>query len=174
MIYNKHMKKIYTGKNVVITGTAQIKNNCSIWHNAVIRADSDTITIDENTNVQDLTMIHTGFDHAPVHIGKNVTIGHSAIIHGCTIDDNCLIGMGAIIMNHAHIRENSIVGAGALVTENKEFPPNSLILGSPAKQIRLCSEEEIANIKKNASLYIQEAKKELKETEKNDEEIISC
>lgn len=118
-------------------------------------------------------MIHTGFENAPVSIGDNVTIGHSAIIHGCTIEDNCLIGMGAIIMNHAHIGKNSIVGAGALVTENKHYPPNSLIVGSPAKRIRECTQEEIDNIQHNAMLYVQEAKQELQETESNNEEIIS-
>lgn len=158
------MNKIYIGENVVLKGNYSISNDCSIWHNTVIRADSDTITIQENTNIQDLVMIHTGFDHCPVFIGKNVTIGHSAIIHGCTIGDNCLIGMGAILMNHSKIGKNCIVGAGSLITENKSFPDNVLILGSPAKVIRELTEEEIQNITNNAKLYISEAKKELKES----------
>ncbi len=157
------MTKIYIGENVILKGNYSISDQCSIWHNSVIRADSDTITIQENTNIQDLVMIHTGFDQSPVHIGKNVTIGHSAIIHGCTIGDNCLIGMGAIIMNHAKIGNNCIVGAGALITENKTFPDNVLILGSPAKVIRELTKEEIQNITTNAEIYISEAKKELKE-----------
>lgn len=157
------MTKIYVGENVVLKGNVSISKNCSIWHNAVIRGDSDSITIKENTNIQDLVMIHTGFDHCPVKIGKNVTIGHSAIIHGCTIDDECLIGMGSIIMNHAVIGHHCIVGAGSLVTENKQFPDNSLIMGSPAKFIRSLTEEEITSISTNAQLYINEAKKELKE-----------
>lgn len=167
------MNKIYLGKNVVRIGKITYGNNCSIWHNAVIRADSSTIKIGGNTNIQDLVMIHTGFENVPVSIGDNVTIGHSAIVHGCTIEDNCLIGMGAIIMNHAYIGKNSIVGAGALVTENKQYPPNSLIVGSPAKRIRECSQEEIEKIKHNAMLYVQEAKKELQETETNNEETLS-
>ena len=108
-------------------------------------------------------MIHTGFDQSPVHIGRNVTIGHSAIIHGCTIGDHCLIGMGAIIMNHSKIGNHCIVGAGSLITENKVFPDNVLILGSPAKVIRELTKEEIESIENNAKLYITEAKKELKE-----------
>lgn len=158
------MNKIYIGENVVLKGNYSISNGCSIWHNTVIRADSDTITIQENTNIQDLVMIHTGFHDCPVSIGKNVTIGHNAIIHGCTIGDNCLIGMGAIIMNHSKIGNNCIVGAGSLVTENKTFPDNVLILGSPAKVIRKLTKEEIQNITHNAELYITEAKKELKES----------
>ncbi len=157
------MTKIYIGENVILKGNYSISDQCSIWHNSVIRADSDTITIQENTNIQDLVMVHTGFGQSPVHIGKNVTIGHSAIIHGCTIGDNCLIGMGAIIMNHAKIGNNCIVGAGALITENKTFPNNVLILGSPAKVIRELTKEEIQNITTNAEIYISEAKKELKE-----------
>ncbi len=157
------MTKIYIGENVVLKGNVSLSNNCSIWHNSVIRGDSDSITIKENTNIQDLVMIHTGFNHCPVSIGKNVTIGHSAIVHGCTIGDNCLIGMGAIIMNHAKIGRNCIVGAGSLITENKEFPDHSLIMGSPAKWIRELTDDEIQNIQNNASLYIEEAKKELKE-----------
>lgn len=162
MVYNIHMAKIYRGENTVLIGNIQIGENCSIWHNAVIRANSDIITIGKNTNIQDLVMIHTGFQNHPVHIGNNVTIGHSAIVHGCTIEDNCLIGMGAIVMNGAHIGEGSIVGAGTLVTENKTFPANSLILGSPAKWIRTLTKEEIESNNKNALKYIKEAENELK------------
>lgn len=157
------MKHIYTGKNTVILGKVTLGNNCSVWHNAVIRADSDTVVIKDNTNIQDLVMIHTGFNNCPVNIGSDVTIGHSAIVHGCTIGDNCLIGMGSIIMNRAVIGNNCIVAAGALVTEGKHFEDGTLILGSPAKAIRKLTQEEIDSIQKNASLYVQEAKEELEE-----------
>lgn len=157
------MAKIYKGKNVVMIGNIHCGDNCSFWHNAVIRGDSDCITIGEKTNIQDLVMIHTGFYNNPVRIGKRVTIGHSAIIHGCTIEDDCLIGMGAIIMNGAIIKKHCIVGAGSLVTEGKIFEENSLILGSPAKCIRKLTHDEIENIEKNAMLYVEKAKKELEE-----------
>lgn len=153
--------EIYVGENVVIKDKVIFGEDCSIWHNTVIRGDSDSITIGDNTNIQDLVMIHTGFNDNPVNIGNNVTIGHSAIIHGCTIEDNCLIGMGSIIMNNAHISKNSIVGAGSLITEEKEFEEGSLILGSPAKVIRKLTNEEIQSIQTNADLYIKEAKQSL-------------
>lgn len=152
---------IYVGENVVIKDKVSFGKNCSIWHNTVIRGDSDMITIGDNTNIQDLVMVHTGFNDNPVLIGSNVTIGHSAIIHGCTIEDNCLIGMGSIIMNDSIIHKNCIVGAGSLITEGKEFEEGSLILGSPAKVVRKLTQEEIQSIQHNADLYIQEAKETL-------------
>lgn len=157
------MTKIYVGENVVLKGDITCGDNCSFWHNAVIRGDSDSITIGQNTNVQDLVMIHTGFHNNPVHIGNQVTIGHSAIIHGCTIEDECLIGMGAIIMNNAHIGKHCIVGAGALITENKHFEDGSLIIGSPAKCVRQLSKQEIDSIQENANVYVSEAEETLKE-----------
>lgn len=159
--------KIYVGENVVIKENVSLSDNVSIWHNAVVRGDSDSITVGKNTNIQDLVMVHTGFHGYPVSIGDNVTIGHSAIIHGCTIEDNCLIGMGAIIMNGSIIHKNCIVGAGALITEGKEFAEGSLILGSPAKCIRPLAKEEIESIQENADLYVSEAKHSLKEIEWN-------
>lgn len=159
------MARIYKGENVVLKGKVTIGDGCSLWHNVVIRGDSGCVHIGENTNIQDLVMIHTGFDQAPVSIGNGVTVGHSAIVHGCTIGNNCLIGMGAIVMNHAVIGDNCIVGAGALVTEGKVFEEGSLIIGSPARSVRKLSEEEKENIKRNASLYIDEAKTWLKEEE---------
>lgn len=110
-------------------------------------------------------MIHTGFHNCPVHVGDNVTIGHSAIVHGCTVGNNCLIGMGSIIMNKAVIGNNCIVAAGALVTERKQFEDGTLIMGSPAKAVRSLTKEEIDNIQANADLYVQEAKEELEERE---------
>lgn len=116
--------------------------------------DEAPITIGERSNVQDNCVVHVS-KGKPVKIGKNVSIGHGAIIHGCTIDDNVIIGMGAIVLNGAHIRKNSLVGAGALVTENKEFPEKSLIIGSPAKAVRELTEEDIQGITENANEYVR-------------------
>lgn len=155
------MTKIYIGENTVLKGDITVGSDCSFWHNAVIRADSGFIHIGNSVNIQDLVMIHTGFNGYNVTIGNNVTIGHSAIIHGCTIKDESLIGMGAIIMNGAEIGFHCIVGAGALVTENKKFEDGSLIIGSPAKAVRKLTDKEIEGIHQNALLYVKEAQKEL-------------
>lgn len=144
--------KIFDGAKLI--GNVEMKNNVSIWYNAVLRGDIEPITIDENSNVQDNCVVHVSKNY-PVKIGKNVSIGHGAIVHGCTIEDNVLIGMGAIILNGAHIGKNCLVGAGALVTENKTFPEGSLIIGSPAKAIRQLSEEEIESITENATHYVE-------------------
>jgi carbonic anhydrase/acetyltransferase-like protein (isoleucine patch superfamily) len=119
----------------------------------VVRGDQAPISVDENSNIQDNCVVHVSKNY-PVKIGKNVSIGHGAIIHGCTIEDNVLVGMGAIILNGAKISKNCLVGAGALVTENKEFPEGSLIIGSPAKAVRQLTEEQIKGIQENADEYI--------------------
>ncbi|MDD6663180.1 MAG: gamma carbonic anhydrase family protein [Bulleidia sp.] len=155
------MKNIYTGNNVVITGEVSLSEDVSIWHNAVLRGDEGSITIGSRTNIQDLVMIHTGIPDYPVTIGQNTTIGHSAIIHGCTIGDECMIGMGAIIMNGAKIGNQCIVAAGSIVTEHKTFPEKSLILGSPAKLIRTLTDDEIQKIRDNAEAYVTSARKHL-------------
>lgn len=143
--------RIYDGAKVV--GDVTLGDNVGIWYNAVVRGDEAPISIGERSNVQDNCVVHVS-EGKPVSIGKNVSVGHGAIIHGCTIDDNVIIGMGAIVLNGAHIKANSLVGAGALVTENKEFPEGSLIIGSPAKAIRQLSEEEIEGIYDNADEYV--------------------
>ena len=143
--------KIFDGAKVI--GDVKLESNVSIWYNAVVRGDQAPISIDENSNVQDNCVVHVSKGY-PVKIGKNVSIGHGAIIHGCTIEDNVLVGMGAIILNGAKISKNCLVGAGALVTENKEFPEGSLIIGSPAKAVRQLSPEQIKGIQENADEYI--------------------
>lgn len=155
------MKNIYTGNNVVITGEVNLSEDVSIWHNAVLRGDEGYITIGSRTNIQDLVMIHTGMPDYSVTIGQNTTIGHSAIIHGCTIGNECMIGMGAIIMNGAKIGNQCIVAAGSIVTEHKTFPEKSLILGSPAKLLRTLTDDEIQKIRDNAEAYVTSARKHL-------------
>lgn len=159
------MTKLYIGDHAVIKGNVTFGSDCSVWHNAVIRGDNASIEIGEETNIQDLVMIHTGEDGNAVKIGSHVTIGHSAIVHGCTVGNDVLIGMGAIIMNDAVIGNQCIIGAGALITQNKVFPAHSMIVGSPAKCIRELTEEEIAGIRLNADRYVKHAKEELNEND---------
>ena len=140
-----------------VIGKVKLKEYTSIWYNAVLRSDLNQMVLGKGTNIQENSALHVDTDK-PLHIGDYVTVGHSATIHGCTVKDNCLIGMGAVILNNAVINENSMVAAGSLVTENKEFPPNSLIMGSPAKVVRELTEEEIASIKESAEHYMELAK----------------
>ena len=143
-----------------ITGDVTIGNDCGIWYNAVIRGDDAPITIAERTNIQDNCVLHTdtGF---PLKIGSDVTIGHGAIIHGCTVGNNVIIGMGAIVMNGAEIGDNSIIGAGALVTQNTVIPGGSIAFGSPAKIKSKVTEDDIVHILYNADIYVKQARKDL-------------
>ncbi len=160
MIQNTHSKNpqieraLFIAESAVITGDVTIKEKSSVWHNAVIRGDIAPIRIGKGTNIQDNCVLHISTD-IPLNIGDYITVGHTVILHSCTIKDFCIIGMGAIILDDAVIGENSIVGAGALVTKGKIFPSRSLILGSPAKLIRKLSDEEVQGIKDNAERYIQ-------------------
>ena len=132
-------------------------DEASVWFGAVIRADNTPITIGARTNVQEGAMLHSD-PGAPLAIGEDCTIGHHAILHGCTIADRVLIGMGAIILNRAVIGEECIVGAGALVTEGKTFPPGSLIVGSPARVVRALDETQRAMLRVSAGHYVAKAK----------------
>lgn len=140
-----------------VFGDVELGENVSVWHGAVIRGDTDSITIGDNSNVQDNCVVHCtrGF---PVVIGKNVSVGHGAVVHGCRLDDNVLIGMNATVLNGAHISKNCIVGAGAVVSEGKEFPEGSLILGVPAKVVKQLSPEQIQLIQDNADNYVKLSK----------------
>ena len=141
-----------------VIGNVILGRDVGIWFNAVLRGDNDPIEIGEGTNVQDGVIVHTdpGF---PVIIGAGCTIGHRAIIHGCTIGENTLVGMGAIILNGAKIGMNCLVGAGALVTEGKVFPDNSLIVGSPAKIIRSLDEAAVERLRASAAHYAANARR---------------
>ncbi len=137
-----------------VIGNVQIGNDCSIFYNAVLRGDINSIVIGDNSNIQDNATVHLAYDRGVV-IGKNVTVGHNAVIHACTIEDGCIVGMGAIVMDGAVIGHNSIVGAGALVTSGKQFPPCSLITGSPARVARPLTEAEIAGTNESAAKYVK-------------------
>ncbi len=143
----------YIAPGVRLIGDIKIGANCSIWPNVVGRGDMNKIIVGDGTNIQDNSTLHVDFNQ-PLIVGKNVTVGHSAILHGCKIEDKCLIGMGATILNNAKIGSGSIIGANALIPEGKEIPPNSLVVGLPGKIIRETTEEERKKIKESAKTYI--------------------
>ena len=148
---------VYIAEGARVVGNVEIGKNSSVWFNAVIRADSQSAKIGENSNVQDNAVIHTSKDFG-VCIGNSVTIGHGAIVHGCTVESNVLIGMGAIVLDGVVIEENCIIGAGSLVTQGKVIPAGSLVFGNPAKVVRQLTDDEIRSIKENAISYAEEAK----------------
>lgn len=147
----------FIAPGAIVLGDVTLGEDVGIWYHATVRGDRAPIVIGERSNIQDNAVVHVDADHTVI-IGKNVTIGHGAIIHGCEVGDNTLIGMGAIIMNGARIGKNCIVGAGALVTQNARIPDNSLVLGNPAKIKREVTEEEIAANLRNAESYVEEAR----------------
>ncbi|WP_317300594.1 gamma carbonic anhydrase family protein [Allobaculum stercoricanis] len=151
-------KPMYQGKNVVIEGDVRFGRDTSVWHNAVVRTESEPITIGHATNIQDGCILHTDANY-PIHIGQHVTIGHGAIIHGATIEDDCLIGMGAIVLNGAHLQKGCLVGAGTLIPEHKTIEAGSLVVGVPGKVIRKLSPQDIEQQRQNAFHYVCEAKK---------------
>lgn len=151
----------FIAENSTIIGDAKIEEDCSVWFGAVIRGDAAQITIGSRSNIQDNVVIH-GSEGFSVVIGKGVTIGHNAVIHGACIGDDVLVGMGAIIMNGAKIGRNSIIGAGALVTEDQVIPDGSLVVGLPGKVIRTLPPEYIEGIRINASHYVELSKEYMK------------
>ena len=154
---NQIHASVFVAPGAVIVGDVTLNQDCSVWFNAVLRGDSDAITIGAGSNIQDGAILHVDPGY-PLLIGAGVTIGHRAIVHGATMYDNALIGMGATILNGAVIGENSLVGANALITEGKEFPPGSLILGSPAKVIRALTPDEIVGLPQSAQTYVLRAR----------------
>ena len=139
-----------------IIGDVSVSEGGSVWYGAVLRGDSDRIDIGKNSNIQDNAVIHVD-PGAPVKIGNNCTIGHSAIIHGATLADSVLVGMGSTVLNHAEIGANCIIGANSLITTGKKFPSGSLIMGSPAKVIRPLTPEEITGIQTSANVYVSKS-----------------
>lgn len=147
----------WTAENATIVGDVHFGNNCSIWFNAVVRGDVNSIRIGDNVNIQDGAVLHCTFEKTKVTIGNNVSIGHNALVHGCTIEDNVLIGMGAIVMDNCIVKSGSIVAAGAVLLEGTTVEEGSIYAGVPAKKVKNISKElfegEVQRISKNYSMY---------------------
>jgi len=144
----------FIASNATLIGSITLKEDVSVWFGAVLRADKDSISIGARSNIQDNCVIHTSSGD-PTTVGDDVSVGHGAILHGCTIEDNVLIGMGAIVLNGAHVGEGSILGAGTVVTEGKEIPPRSLVLGVPGKIVREVTDAQYQSTLKNALAYVE-------------------
>ena len=141
-----------------VMGNVTLGPDASVWFGCVLRGDTESMTIGEGSNIQDLTVMHA--DHGlPLTIGKHVTVGHKVMLHGCTIGDESLIGIGAVVLNGARIGKNCLVGAGSLVTEGKEFPDGSMIMGTPAKVVRQLTPEQIEGLRHSAQHYIDNARR---------------
>ena len=141
-----------------VIGDVALAEDASVWFGVVIRGDNHRISIGRGSNVQDLSVLHTDAG-VPLVVGERVTIGHQVMLHGCSIGDETLIGIGAVVLNGACIGKNCLVGAGALVTENKEFPDGSMILGSPAKVVRQLTPEQIEGLRRSAHHYVENARR---------------
>jgi carbonic anhydrase/acetyltransferase-like protein (isoleucine patch superfamily) len=153
-----HGEEGFIADNATVIGSVVLHKQASVWFNAVVRGDSEIITIGERTNIQDAAVLHAD-PGIPLTLGKNVSVGHQAMLHGCRIGDGTLIGIGAIILNHAVVGRGSLVGAGSLIPEGKTFPDGVLVLGSPGKIIRELKPEEIEALLENAETYVQRSKR---------------
>jgi len=154
----------FVAPNAAVIGSVTLKKGANVWWGVTIRGDNDAVTIGENVNVQDGSVIHTDLD-IPVILGRNVSVGHMVMLHGCTIGENSLIGIGAIILNRAVIGKNCLIAAGALIPEGKHIPDGSLVMGVPGKVVRPMSDEDIADNAWIAEHYVERAlayRKELK------------
>lgn len=147
-----HGQRHFIAPNASVIGSVILQDNVSIWFNAVLRGDIEPIRIGTNSNIQDGAVLHTD-PGAPLTVGDNVTVGHLAMLHGCTIGDGSLIGIKSVILNHAVIGRNCLIGANTLITEGKVIPDNSLVVGSPGKVLRTLNEEEIAEMHANTARY---------------------
>jgi carbonic anhydrase/acetyltransferase-like protein (isoleucine patch superfamily) len=147
----------FIAENATVIGTVILHDRSSVWFNAVVRGDSDIITIGERTNIQDAAVLHAD-PGIPLTLGKNVSVGHQAMLHGCTIGDGTLVGIGAIIMNHAVIGSRCLIGAGALIPEGKKYPDGVLVVGSPGRVVRELKPEEKEGLLENADVYVRRSK----------------
>lgn len=149
-------------ENISLIGDVTIGEKVSLWYGCVLRGDVSPITVGDGSNIQDGCVLH-GAEGLPTTVGRHVVVGHNAVVHGCTVEDNCLIGMGATLLNGCRIGAGSVIGAGALVTEGKIIPPGSLVVGVPGKVVRSLTQEEIAAIRTNADHYSETWRMELEE-----------
>lgn len=149
---------LYLAETATVLGEVVMGNDCSVWFNAVVRGDVNYIHIGNKVNIQDNAVIHCTYQKAPTVIGNNVSIGHNAIVHGCTLEDNVLVGMGAIVMDHAYVEKNCIIAAGAVVLENTRIESGSIYAGIPAKMVKKLSEEQFKQtIERIANNYVMYA-----------------
>jgi len=149
---------VWVADSAQVIGRVELAADASVWFGVVIRGDTETIRIGEATNIQDASVLHADFGK-PLTIGARVTVGHKVVLHGCTVGDGSLIGIGAVVLNGARIGNNCLVGAGALVTEGKTFDDGSMILGSPAKAVRMLSPEQIEGLARSAQHYVMNARR---------------
>ena len=165
MIYSLGDRKVefhgedwFIADNATVIGSVVLKQNASIWFNAVVRGDNDVITIGENANIQDGSILHTD-PGILLTLGRDVTVGHLAMLHGCIIGDNSLIGIKSLIMNRAVIGNNCLIGANSLIPEGRVIPDGSLVMGSPGKVVRTLTEQEIAHLRLSAARYVENFKR---------------
>ncbi|MGD8418181.1 MAG: gamma carbonic anhydrase family protein [Pseudomonadales bacterium] len=151
-------EEYWVADSAVVIGSVLLKKGASVWFNAVLRGDNELITVGEGSNVQDGSVLHTD-PGCPLVIGRNVTVGHKVMLHGCEIGENSLIGINAVVLNRARIGRNCIIGANALITEGKEIPDGSMVLGSPGKVVRALSEAEIRGLAVGAVHYRENAER---------------
>lgn len=148
----------WVAEGAQVMGNVVLGEDASVWFGAVVRGDTESITIGAGSNIQDASVLHADIGQ-PLVIGERVTVGHQVMLHGCTIGDESLIGIGAIVLNGAKIGKNCLVGAGSLVTEGKEFPDGCMIIGSPAKAVRQLTPEQIEGLRRSAEHYIDNARR---------------
>lgn len=171
MIYRLGDRKLVTegeywvAETAVVIGDVLLQPAASVWWHAVLRGDNERITVGENSNVQDGCVLHTD-PGSPLVIGRNVTVGHMAMLHGCTVGDGSLIGIGTVVLNGARIGRNCIIGARSLIPEGKEIPDNSLVMGSPGKVVRELSDEQAAMIEQGAAHYVDNFRRYAAELER--------
>ena len=163
MIYSlgdRHVRTrgdFYVAHNAVVVGSVVLGHGASVWFNGVVRGDNDIVTIGDGTNIQDAAVLHVD-EGVPLNLGNNVSVGHHAMLHGCTVEDGALVGINAVVLNHAVIGRGSLVGAGALVPEGKVIPERSLAVGTPARVVRTLTDQDVAGIERIARHYVAKAR----------------